>query len=97
MATLDHVCLCQNVFMPRSKTLREALTMLPFVNKMFVLRKEKCTLTFLELAGIELKVRAGMFVSQLFKSVCTLEQSDQTSHFLPIDRLSKSDQTAWMG
>ena len=95
MAALDHVCLCQNVFKHRSKTFRKTLTTLPFVNRMFVLRKENAR--FLELAGIELKVRAGMFVSQLFKSVCTLEQSDQTSHFLPIDRPSKSDQTAWMG
>ena len=42
-----------------------------------------------------------MFVSQIFKSVCTSEQSDQilsvASQFLPIDRPSKSDQTAWMG
>ena len=51
----------------------------------------------LELAGIEQNVQAGMFVSQKFKSVCTSEQSDQTSHFLPIDCPSKSDQTAWMG
>ena len=43
MATLDHVCLCQNVFKHRGKTFREALAMLPFVNRMFVLRKEKCT------------------------------------------------------
>ena len=46
---------------------------------------------------IEHKVQVGMFVPQIFKSVCTSEQSDQTSHFLPIDRPSKSDQTAWMG
>ena len=35
------------------------------------------------------------------KSVCTSEESDQSpsfqSHFLPMDRPSKSDQTAWMG
>ena len=43
------------------------------------------------------KVQAGMFVSQIFKSVCTSEQSDQTSHFLPIDRPWKSDRTACMG
>ena len=29
----------------------------------------------LELAGIKHKVQAGMFVSQIFKSVCTSEQS----------------------
>ena len=55
----------------------------------------------LELGGIEYKVQDGMFVSQIFKSVCTSEQSDQSlrfpSHFLPIDRPSKSDPTAWMG
>ena len=58
----------------------------------------------LQLAGIEHKVHAGpagMFVSQIFKSVCTSEQSDQSlcfpSHFLPTDPPSKSDQTAWMG
>ena len=43
----------------------------------------------LELAGIEHKVQAGLFVSQIFKSVCTSEQSDQSlslpSHILPID------------
>ena len=50
----------------------------------------------LELAGIEHKVLASMFVSQIFKSVCTSEQPDQASHFLPIDRPSKSDQTAWI-
>ena len=55
------------------------------------------------LAGIEHKVQAGMFVSHFksFKSVCSSEQSDQIlnfpSHFLPLDRPSKSDQTAWMG
>ena len=53
------------------------------------------------LAGIEHKVQAGMLVSQIFKSVCTSEQSDQilslASQFLPIDRPSKSDQTTWMG
>ena len=42
-----------------------------------------------------------VFVSQIFKLVCTSEQSDQnlsfSSLFLPIDRQSKSDQTAWMG
>ena len=42
----------------------------------------------LELAGIEHKVQAGMFVSQIFKSVCTSEHSDQSlsfpNHFLPI-------------
>ena len=41
----------------------------------------------LELAGIEHVVQAGIFVSQIIKSVCTLEQSDQNlsfpSHFLP--------------
>ena len=51
----------------------------------------------LELAGIEHKVQVGMFVSQIFKLVCTSEQSNQTSHVLPLDRPSKSDQTAWMG
>ena len=51
----------------------------------------------LKLAGIEHKVQAGMYVSQIFKSVCTSEQSDQTSHLLPINRPSKSDQTVWMG
>ena len=51
----------------------------------------------LELAGIEHKVHAGMFVSHIFKSVCTSEQSDQASHLLPIDRPSKSDQTVWIG
>ena len=55
----------------------------------------------LELAGTEHKVQAGMFVSQIFKSVCTSEQSDHSlsfpSHFLPIDPPLKSDQTAWMG
>ena len=55
----------------------------------------------LELVGFEHKVQAGMFVSQIFKSVCTSEQSDQSlsfpSHFLPIDCTSKSDQTVWMG
>ena len=51
----------------------------------------------LELAGIEHKKQAGMLVSQIFKSVCTSEQSDQANHFLPIDRPSKSDQTVWMG
>ena len=44
----------------------------------------------LELADIEHKVQAGMFVSQIFKPVCTSEQSDQSlsfpSHFLSIDR-----------
>ena len=49
----------------------------------------------LELAGIE--VQAGMFVSKILKSVCTSEQSDQTSHFLPKDCPSKNNQTAWMG
>ena len=55
----------------------------------------------LELAGIEHKEQAGMFVSQIYKSMCTSEQSDQSlnfpSHFLPIDHPSKTDQTAWMG
>ena len=51
----------------------------------------------LELAGIEHKKQAGMLVSQVFKSVCTSEQSDQANHFLPIDRPSTSDKTAWMG
>ena len=51
----------------------------------------------LELAGIENKVQVGMFVSQIFKLVCTSEQSNQTSHVLPLDRPTKSDQTAWMG
>ena len=54
----------------------------------------------LGLAGIEHTVQAGIFVSQIFKSVCTSEQSDQSlnfsSHFLPVDRPLKSDQTAWM-
>ena len=41
-----------------------------------------------------------MFVSQIFKSVCTSEQSDQSlsflGQFLPIDCTLKNDQTAWM-
>ena len=62
--------------------------------------KKKMHVSFslsLELAGIEHKVQAGMFESQIFKSVCASEQSDQTSQFLPTDRPSKSDQAAWMG
>ena len=46
----------------------------------------------LELAGIEHNVQAGIFVSQIFKTVCTSEQSDQSlnfsSHFLPEHRPS---------
>ena len=68
------------------------------VKRNFFFRKRYVSFSLsLELADIEHKVQAGMFVSQIFKSVCTSEQSDQTSHFLPIDRPSKSDQTAWMG
>ena len=48
----------------------------------------------LEFACIEHKVQVGMFVSQIYKSVCTSEKSDQMSHFLPLDRPSKTDQTA---
>ena len=64
----------------------------------FYFRKKHFSLFLsLELAGIEHRVQVGMLVSQIFKSACTSEQSDQTSHFLPIDRPSMSDQTAWMG
>ena len=67
------------------------------VNRKFILRKKHVSFSLsLELAGIEHMVQAGMFVSQIFKS-----QFDQSlsfsSLFLPIDRPSKSDQTAWMG
>ena len=64
-------------------------------------KKNARFLLSLELTGIEHKVQAGMFVSQIFNSVSTSEQSDQSlsfpSYFLPIDRPSKSDKTAWMG
>ena len=108
MTTLNHVCLCQSVFMPRGKnfsrnTYHVGDFRLYMVNRKFILRK-KMHVSFslsLELAGIENKVQAGMFVSQIFKSVCTSEQSDQSlsfpSHFLPIYSPSKSDQTVWMG
>ena len=99
MTTLDRVSLCLNVFMPRGKKFEEHLPccgILDYIriNRKFVLRK---SLFSLELAGIEHKVQAGMFLSKIFKSVCTSEQSDQTSNFLPKDRTSKSDQTALMG
>ena len=106
MTPLYHVSLCQNMLMPPGKNFSRNTYQLPCcgilhyirVNRKFVLRKNACFLLLsLELAGIEQKVQAGMFVSQKFKSVCTSEQSDQMSHFLPIDRPSKRDQTAWMG
>ena len=84
------------------------LTMLPdfrlYTCKQEVYFEKKMHFSFslsLELAGIKHKVQAGIFLSQIFKSVCTSEQSDQSlsflSHFLPIDRPSKSVQTVWMG
>ena len=88
------------------KTFRETLTMLrdfrlyTCKQEVWFFRKKKMHCSFslsLELAGIENKVQVGMFVSQIFKLVCTSEQSNQTSHVLPLDRPSKSDQTAWMG
>ena len=49
----------------------------------------------LELAGIDHKAQAGLFVSQIFKSVCTSEQSNQRliipCDFLSVDRPSKGD------
>ena len=54
-----------------------------------------------ELACIEHKIQVVMFISQIYKTVCKSEQSDQSlsflGQFLPIDCTLKSDQTAWMG
>ena len=74
MTTLDLVKLCKNVFMPCGKFFSVLRDFKLYTYKQEVCFEKKCTfpsLFSLELAGIEHKVQAGMFVSQIFKSVYT--------------------------